>query len=87
MTENSTAVDMGLSKPQGCSQTFADADGDSWDEFQDKFLMYALATDLDRESGDVQIMMLLMCLDGDAWKYMQTSRMPQERVGKICIAY
>ena len=58
--------DMGLSKPQGCSRSFMDADGESWEEFEGKFLMYALATDLAKESGDVQVMMLLMSLDGEA---------------------
>ena len=58
--------EMGLSKPQGCSQTFMDADGESWEEFEGKFLMYALATDLAKESGAMQVMTLLLCLDGKA---------------------
>ena len=28
--------------------------------------MYALATDLEKENGAVQVTMLLMCLDGEA---------------------
>ena len=65
-TENITAVDIGLPRPQGCSQTFVDAEGESFQDFEAKFRMYALATDLEGESGDVQVMMLLMSLDGEA---------------------
>ena len=66
VTDNTTAVDMGLSKPQGCSQAFVDAEGESWQEFQDKFLMYALATDLAKESDATQVMMFRTSLDGEA---------------------
>ena len=64
--EKATAVDIGLSKPQGCSRSFMDVDGESWEEFEGKFLMYALATDLAKESGPVQVMLLRMRLDGEA---------------------
>ena len=62
--EKTTTIKIGLPRPQGCSQSFIE--GESWQDFEDKFKMYALATDLDRDNGDVQMMMLLMCLDGEA---------------------
>ena len=68
VTETTTAVDIGLPMPQGCSQTFADAEGESWEDFANKFRIYALATDLEGESGDGQVTMLLTCLDGNAVK-------------------
>ena len=64
--ETTTAIEMGLPKPPGCSQTFMDAEGESWEDFMIKFRMYDLATDLEGENGDVQVTTLLMCLDGDA---------------------
>ena len=41
-------------------------EGESWEDFTNKFRMYALATDLQEESDDVQVTMLLMSLDGEA---------------------
>ena len=65
-TENTTAVDIGLPRPQGCSRSFMDANGEGWEEFEGKFHMYALATDLAKESGAMQVTTLLLCLVGRA---------------------
>ena len=62
--ETTTAIEIGLPRPQGCSQSFIE--GESWQDFEDKFRMYALATDLHRDSCDVQMTTLFMWLDGDS---------------------
>ena len=58
-----TTIEIVLPRPQGCSQSFIE--GESWEEFVNEFRMYALATDLEKKNGALQVMTLLMCLDGD----------------------